>query len=58
MFISPETVKTHVKHVFGKLEVTTKTQAIRRAQDLRLLGERPIQPSGPPGDASTFDYPS
>ncbi|MGA2107716.1 MAG: LuxR C-terminal-related transcriptional regulator, partial [Syntrophorhabdales bacterium] len=46
MFISPETVKTHVKHVFGKLEVTTKTQAIRRAQDLRLLGERPIQPSG------------
>ena len=44
MFISPETVKTHVKHI-RKLEVTTKTQAIRRAQDLRLLGERPIQPS-------------
>lgn len=39
MFISLETVKTHVKHVFRKLEVKSKTQAIRRAQDLRLLGE-------------------
>jgi len=37
MFISFETVKTHVKHVFGKLEVKTGTQAVRRAQDLRLL---------------------
>ncbi|MGA2109112.1 MAG: LuxR C-terminal-related transcriptional regulator [Syntrophorhabdales bacterium] len=39
MFISFETVKTHVKHVLGKLEVKTKTQAVRRAQDLRLLDE-------------------
>jgi LuxR family maltose regulon positive regulatory protein len=39
MFISFETVKTHVKHVFRKLEVKSKTQAVRRAQDLGLLGE-------------------
>jgi LuxR family transcriptional regulator, maltose regulon positive regulatory protein len=45
-FISVETVKTHVKHIFGKLDVTTKTQAIRRAEDLRLLREksRPVSP--------------
>jgi LuxR family transcriptional regulator, maltose regulon positive regulatory protein len=36
-FISFETVKTHVKHVFSKLEVKTRTQAVRRAQDLRFL---------------------
>jgi LuxR family transcriptional regulator, maltose regulon positive regulatory protein len=41
IFISVETVKTHVKHIFGKLDVTTKTQAIRRAEDLRLLHEKP-----------------
>jgi LuxR family maltose regulon positive regulatory protein len=37
MFVSVETVKTHIKHIFKKLEVTSKTQAVRRAQDLRLL---------------------
>jgi LuxR family maltose regulon positive regulatory protein len=57
MFISLETVKTHVKHVFGKLEVTTKTQAIRRAQDLHLLGERLHQPAGLLGEPSALPTP-
>jgi LuxR family maltose regulon positive regulatory protein len=32
--ITPETVKSHVKHIFAKLEVKTRTQAVSRAQSL------------------------
>jgi DNA-binding CsgD family transcriptional regulator len=35
--ISPETVKTHLEHVFGKLSVERRAQAIARAKDLALL---------------------
>jgi DNA-binding CsgD family transcriptional regulator len=35
--ISPETVKTHLEHVFGKLGVERRAQAIARAKDLALL---------------------
>ncbi len=35
--ISFETVKTHVKHIYEKLGVSSKLHAIRKAQDLRLL---------------------
>jgi len=35
--ISPETVKTHLEHVFGKLAVERRAQAIARAKDLALL---------------------
>ena len=36
--VSLNTVKTHNRHIFDKLDVRTRVQAIRRAQDLRLLG--------------------
>jgi regulatory LuxR family protein len=35
--ISPETVKTHLEHVFGKLALERRAQAIARAKDLALL---------------------
>jgi DNA-binding NarL/FixJ family response regulator len=35
--LSPNTVKTHVANLFGKLEVRRRTQAISKARDLSLI---------------------
>jgi ATP/maltotriose-dependent transcriptional regulator MalT len=35
--VSPETVKSHVKHIFFKLDVSTRTAAVFRAVSLELL---------------------
>lgn len=37
MIVSVGTVKTHVHHIYGKLEVLNRAQAIRRARELHLL---------------------
>ena len=39
--ITPETVKSHVKHIFIKLNVEKRAQAVARAQTLGLTGTRP-----------------
>jgi LuxR family maltose regulon positive regulatory protein len=37
LFISLNTVKAHVKSVFGKLGVHNRSQALLRAQELKLI---------------------
>jgi LuxR family transcriptional regulator, maltose regulon positive regulatory protein len=38
MFVSVNTVKTHLKHVYRKLDVSDRRGAVRRGRELRLLG--------------------
>jgi DNA-binding CsgD family transcriptional regulator len=47
--ISPETVKSHAKHIFLKLEVSTRAQAVSRAGSLGLL------PYGEPTPTASHD---
>jgi ATP/maltotriose-dependent transcriptional regulator MalT len=35
--IAPETVKSHAKHIFWKLTVQTRAQAVYRASELGLI---------------------
>jgi DNA-binding CsgD family transcriptional regulator len=37
LFVSPNTVKTHLGHLYEKLAVSRRTQAIRKAKELRLI---------------------
>jgi LuxR family maltose regulon positive regulatory protein len=39
--IAPETAKSHVKHIFTKLGVEKRAQAVSRAQSLGLLRTQP-----------------
>jgi LuxR family maltose regulon positive regulatory protein len=36
LFLSTGTVKVHLKHIYGKLDVNSRTQAIARLHELNL----------------------
>ncbi len=37
LFVSPNTVKTHLANLYGKLDVSRRTQAIHKARSLRII---------------------
>jgi LuxR family maltose regulon positive regulatory protein len=37
LVVTLDTVKRHLSHLFGKLEVANRTQAVTRARELGLL---------------------
>ena len=37
LFLSPNTVKTHLAHLYDKLDVSRRTQAIHKSKALRLI---------------------
>lgn len=37
LYVSENTVKTHLKHLYDKLEVSSRTQAVRKARELRFI---------------------
>ncbi len=37
LFVSTSTIKTHVSNLFAKLDASRRTQAIKRAKELRII---------------------
>ena len=50
LVFSPTTVKWYVRQIYTKLDVHNRPQAIERAQQLNLLGTRPVSPPNPSDD--------
>jgi LuxR family maltose regulon positive regulatory protein len=37
LFVSPNTLRTHTKHIFTKLEVNNRQAAVHRAAEMGLI---------------------
>ena len=42
LFLSLNTVKTHTRSIYGKLDVHSRTQAVARSQELGLLQRKSV----------------
>ena len=49
LFVSVDTVKTHLKHIYGKLDVTSRSRAVARARELGFSPRRDPGPGEPDG---------
>ena len=38
LFVSANTIRTHLRHIYAKLDVHNRSEAVHRARELRLLG--------------------
>ena len=56
LFVSTNTVRTHLRHIYAKLDAHSRTEAVARARELGLLrtGARPPpdEPGGYPARCS------
>jgi LuxR family maltose regulon positive regulatory protein len=41
LYVSTSTIKTHMRHIYDKLDAHRRTEAVERARDLGLLGPSP-----------------
>ncbi len=53
LFVSTNTVRTHLRHLYAKLDVTTRADAVARAEELGLLPRR--RDRRPPGSPHPCD---
>jgi LuxR family maltose regulon positive regulatory protein len=42
LYVSPNTVRTHLRHIYAKLDVHTRGDAVSRARELGLLSPTPM----------------
>ena len=38
LFVSNNTVRTHLRHIYAKLDAHSRSEAVARARELRLIG--------------------
>ena len=49
LFVTVNTVKSHLKSIYRKLEVSSRREAVARARDLGLVASAGLSVAGRPG---------
>ena len=44
LVVSPNTVRTHMRHIYAKLDAHTRSQAVARARELGLVATGAVRP--------------